>query len=201
MKLLQRYAMACAITMLPLAASAQISLNKPAFQSSDYDVNHMAAKAVDGNTDGDFYHNSITHTNADQNAYWYVDLGSTSSIGSIDVFNRTDGFGSRLNNFFVSVLAAGTPNVGSFTAPTVWSQFFSGTPFNEMLFTAPAGTQGRYVKIQFDHTDYLQLAEVTVNAAPGTPGTSTVPEPSSMALLGTGLVGLVPMLRRSRRSA
>ena len=35
-----------------------------------------ASAAVDGNTDGNFFDGSVTHTNADTNAWWQVDLGS-----------------------------------------------------------------------------------------------------------------------------
>lgn len=46
----------------------------------------------------------------------------------------------------------------------------------------------------------LLVRDLTLTASPSS-GVSTVPEPSSMALLGTGLIGLVPMMRRRRNSA
>ncbi len=82
----------CVFAWTP-AAFAQVgpndvALGKSAFQSSDYDANHTASKAVDGNVDGSFFDNSMSTTNNDPFAYWYVDLGADYSISSITLWNR-----------------------------------------------------------------------------------------------------------------
>ncbi|PQO44814.1 DUF1553 domain-containing protein [Blastopirellula marina] len=58
--------------------------------SVDYDS--PATKAIDGNTDGDFFGGmSTTHTKSETNPWWEVDLGTTTTIDKVVVWNRTDG--------------------------------------------------------------------------------------------------------------
>jgi len=72
--------------------------------STDYDGPPQLA--IDGNTNGHYFEaKSTTHTRAEDNPWWEVDLGATSAIDRIVIWNRTDGgVGTRLNNFRVAVL-------------------------------------------------------------------------------------------------
>jgi len=57
-------------------ANANLALGKTASQSSTRLFSPAGPEAaIDGNTDGDFTHGSVTHTNADPYAWWQVDLG------------------------------------------------------------------------------------------------------------------------------
>jgi len=59
--------------------------------------------AVDGNSNGDFNAASVTHTNADLNSWWEVDLASMNRISLVRLWNRTDCCSDRLSNFYVFV--------------------------------------------------------------------------------------------------
>ncbi len=140
---------------------------KPAVQSSTA-LGGLASRAVDGNTDGDYAKNSVTHTSpTDQTAYWQVDLGETRSIGRVELWNRQDCCAERLSNFRVAVLDAASKVVTS-------SIHFTdrGAPAaNPYLIAPPARTSGRFVKIEKlgpDKNDerVLSLAEVRVYEPP-----------------------------------
>ena len=186
----------------PAVLSAQVgpsdvALFKSAFQSSDYDYGHTASKAVDGNTDGHFFHNFMAVTSDYHAPWWYVDLGGDYAISSITLWGRTDCCAHRLANFWLSVLASGTPNVASNTAPTVWQVFTPSVVSATTAYTMPSGTIGRFVKVQFTQHQYLEIAEVDVE---GTLAVTATPEPSSLALLATGLAGVFYRTRRRRRA-
>jgi len=199
---LVRIAAAAIMFALPAIASAQlgpdaIAFGKLAYHSSDYSVDHQAAKAVDGNTDGIYSNNFSTHTQSDDKAWWYVDLGDTYLISSIKVWNRTDCCTDRLSNFYVSILSAGTSNPELFSSPTAWQSFNSGSLAGASeVFTPGTDVFGRYVKVQLRDANYLHLAEVDVQGSLGS-GT-IVPEPSSFALLGSGLILMVVRSRRRK---
>merc|ERR1711959_442108 len=89
-----------------------------------------------------------THSN--HNAWWRVDLQSTRRIERVEVWNRGDCCGSRLNGFEVHVdqqECGGKNNVGQ----------------GQMKSVACGGKAGRYVKVVLaGRSDYLTLCEVKV---------------------------------------
>jgi hypothetical protein len=147
-------------------APTNVALGKAATQSSTLPgyATDGAAAAVDGSTDGNFFDGSVTATNLDPNAWWQVDLGASTFVSSILIFNRTDCCGSRLNDYWVFV--SDTPFLASDTPATLQNR--PGT-FSSHQTAAPnpsttiaAGAQGRYVRVQLTGANYLSLAEVQV---------------------------------------
>ena len=82
-----------------------IALNPAAIASqSSIAAGGEAARAIDGNNDGNFGRNSVTHTSGQEDGWWQVDLGSSQNIQKIVLFNRTGGSTPRrLSNFRVSI--------------------------------------------------------------------------------------------------
>lgn len=139
-------------------------------QSSTF-PNGEAYRAVDGNTDGNFFDGSVSSTNGDVFAWWEVDLSVSAAIQFITIWNRTDGSQDRLNDYWVFVsdtpfLDADTPAILQARVGT-WNNHQLSHP--NPATTIPVGTQGRYVRVQLNTTNYLSLAEVQVFGLPADP--------------------------------
>jgi len=80
-----------------------VALNKPTSQSSTYG-DGVCSRAVDGDTNGNWKHGSVTHTKTSTNPYWQVDLQDMYAIDTIKVYNREDCCASRLADFTVTIL-------------------------------------------------------------------------------------------------
>ncbi|MGH1492304.1 MAG: discoidin domain-containing protein [Acidimicrobiales bacterium] len=122
-----------------------------------------AARAVDGNADGRWTSNSVTHTTQENQAWWQTDLGTETNITSVEIKNRTDCCGGRLSNFTVFVSAqpfGGRTHAELVADPTIWSQNVASVPAAGVGLNV--GQSGRYVRVQLIGTNYLSLAEVLI---------------------------------------
>ena len=80
----------------------ELAHSKKATQSSGISGSQaQAARAVDGDTNGDFNAGSVTHTQLEQSPWWEVDLGESFSIDSVEVWNRTDSAVDRLSDYWI----------------------------------------------------------------------------------------------------
>jgi hypothetical protein len=151
------------IFAMALAGSPDKAYRKPAGQSSDA-FGAPASRVVDGDTNGVFLNNSVNHTNQELNAWWQTDLGASTTISTLNVWNRTDCCSERLDDFWIFV--SDTPFDMSLTPdqqaarPGVWSSHQSGSA--PVVTTVHPGVPGRYLMVQLNGTNYLSLAEVEV---------------------------------------
>ena len=158
--------------MLPSSTAPPINLalNKPATQSSLFSIPvagvpaPIAARANDGNRDGNFYNGSVSHTDSNPSAWWQVDLTAARPLSSIVVWPRTDCCSDRLSDWWV--FASDTPFLDTDTPqtlsrrPSTWASHQT-TPPNPST-TIPLSVSARYVRVQLSAAGYLHLAEVEV---------------------------------------
>ena len=153
-------------------ASTNLALNGVARQSSDYSVIGPADRAIDGNTDGNFFANSVTHTDPEQEAWWEVDLGSIHYIAAVNTYNRTDCCFERATGFHVFV--SDTPFTGTTVADSqaqadVLDLYESGEMGTPTVLSV--NRTGRYIRVQLTGSEVLNLAEVEViEGQPPVPG-------------------------------
>lgn len=113
------------------------------------------ARAIDGNSNGDFSANSVTHTLVEAQPWWQVDLRKSRPIGEVVLYGRTDCCADRLSDFDVKVSNDGI------------SWYVVGYPgLQTFPLRVPINKLGRYVRVQLRGTNALSLAEVEVNTTP-----------------------------------
>jgi alpha-L-fucosidase len=169
-----------------------LALKKPCRQSTTA-WGGFAVRALDGYTDGVFDHASVSHTDSTATPWWQVDLQSSCTISSIEIWNRTDALSARLNNYWLFI--SNTPFADTDNPTTlagradIWKQHVTVAPNPSV--TASVGTfTGRYVRVQLNGRSYLALAEVKVFGTSPTaisdPGAR--PKPAESNVAGTRIV-------------
>ncbi|PSL46360.1 putative secreted protein (Por secretion system target) [Chitinophaga niastensis] len=128
------------------SGGVNVALNKVTSQSST--VNSGASsRAVDGNTDGNFFNNSVTHTDLQVENWWQADLGQSYVIDSIRIWNRTDCCGDRLRGFYLFVsdnVFSGNTLLSAFSQSGVTAyqmaggrHYANGAEWDNLNLTAP----------------------------------------------------------------
>ena len=116
-----------------------------------------AAGAVDGIINGQWGF----HTENEPTPYWQVDLGETTDIGRVLLYNRCDVFGER-NKFIILSLSDDAKAWNK-----IWqnngTMFYGATDSKPLTIDfADKPLRGRYLRLSLEGTSYLHLDEVQV---------------------------------------
>ena len=144
-------------------STENLALGKTTNQSSTQ-FNAFADRAVDSNTNGNFWQgNSTTLTEWNTDQWWEVDLGQVSNIETINVWNRTDCCADALSNYyvFVSDVPFSSTSISQTIAQNGVSNFLQNSSAGRPS-AITVGRSGRYVRIQIDGVRFLAISEVEV---------------------------------------
>ncbi|QND68651.1 hypothetical protein HB777_04580 [Mesorhizobium loti] len=151
-----------------------------------------ASRANDGNTDGNFNHNSVTHTGtANVGEWWQVDLGRMATIEEIVIFNRAD-YSNRLGDFDVvvtsQVLSSTATLQDAIAQPGAQVVHYSGTfPLSDTVFALTETqtlTNIRYVT--GTASDDILLGNASANSLFGGQGNDIIEGRGGQDLLSGG---------------
>ena len=151
-----------------LDCESNLALGKSVSQSSQYG-DGVPEIAVDGNTSGSNVwgvNADLQHTQTESQPWWKVNLGSSSPLDSIRIFNRSNCCQSRLNNFYVLVSSI------DFDANLELDTLLIDSTINAFHFPGSAGltetidlsqVNGQFVAIKLSDTSVqMHMAEVEV---------------------------------------
>ena len=122
---------------------------------------------------------------------------SISNLGSFTVGNGTDTYTGE--DFFLKFLFT-SPGAGGAISEGVIAGAVHGND-GDVSITFADGTTTVAGDMFILHVNNLSHSDTDTHTLSGTltyAGTTSTPEPSSLALIGTGLFGLVPLVRRKR---
>jgi hypothetical protein len=122
----------------------------------------VASRVIDGNTNGAWSGNSVTHTNSVANSWLQVDFGATREVNRIVLFNRTDaGLLNRLSNFRISLQDLSGTEVAGQNFYTTAGRFSPAS----MTWDVPTTVEARKVVVKLLGNNnagngFLSLAEL-----------------------------------------
>jgi hypothetical protein len=146
-----------------VVSQVNVASGKTATQSSTSSANNAAARAVDGDVNGDNTVSPAAITAAQSQPWWQVDLSASQPIDRIDLWNRTDAAPEQLSNFWIFV--SDEPFTSGSLAATQAQAGVSAyhqVPAVEERQSVLIDRPGRYVRVQLEGTAQLQLAEVQI---------------------------------------
>ncbi|TCC23473.1 PKD domain-containing protein [Kribbella speibonae] len=164
-----------AATTTVTTTAPNLARGKTATQSST-SGSAVAARAVDGNTNGVFASGSVTQTNLSTQPWWQVDLGSAAAVSTVTVWSRTDSNRMGAGTVFISSTDMTGRSMSSLQADaSVKKMSFSAFSSSTNSLTLNAGNAtGRYVRLQLSSIiTVLNLAELQVGGTTGAVNLST----------------------------